>query len=73
MYALPERLLLRVSTNSTGPCTSSTSVASPGAPTCSEPSIGMRLMMRAGVALAICTTCSSVKPSAMNLLITQVR
>jgi hypothetical protein len=40
MNTLPVRLLLRVSTNSTGPSTISSSVASPGAPTCSVPSFG---------------------------------
>ena len=36
----PSRLLLRVSTNSTGPSTSSSIDTSPGAPTCSVPSFG---------------------------------
>ena len=46
---------------------------SPGAPTCSVPSFGARLITLAGLIVAMATTCSSVKPSARNLLITQVR
>ena len=67
---MPSRLLLRVSTNVTGPSTSSMIATSPGAPTCSVPIFGARLMILAGAVVAIVTTCSSVKPSAMNLLIT---
>ncbi len=46
---------------------------SPGAPFCSEPSFGARLITRAGLTVAIAITCSSVKPMFRNLLITQVR
>src|SRR5262249_36275461 len=72
-YAFPSRLLLRVSTNDTGPSTSSIMEISPGAPTCSVPSLGRRLITVAGLFVAIATTCSSEKPRPMNLLITQVR
>src|SRR5207342_1548355 len=41
-----------------------------GAPTCSVPIFGARLMILAGAVVAIATTCSSEKPSVMNLLIT---
>ena len=43
---------------------------SPGAPTCSVPIFGARLMIFAGAVVAIATTCSSEKPIAMNLLMT---
>src|SRR5205085_11750358 len=72
-YALPSRRLLRVSTNDTGPSINSMIATSPGAPTCSVPSFGMRLITLAGAVVAIVMTCSSEKPSPMNLLITQVR
>src|SRR5262249_56565525 len=72
-YTLPSRLLLRVSTNDTGPSTSSITATSPGAPTCSVPSFGWRLITLAGLAVAMVTTCSSEKPSPMNLLITHGR
>ena len=48
-------------------------MTSAGAPTCSVPSFGARSITFAGVAVAIATTCSSVKPSPRNLLITQGR
>ena len=72
-WTFPSRLLLRVSTNDTGPSTSSMMATSPGAPICSVPSLGVRLITPAGLFVAIATTCSSEKPSPMNLLITQVR
>ena len=53
MNALPVRLLFRVSTNSTGPSTISSNVASPGAPTCSVPNLGRRSIARAGLTVAI--------------------
>ena len=43
---------------------------SAGAPICSVPSFGTRLMIFAGAEVAIATTCSSEKPSVMNLLMT---
>src|SRR5262245_20167403 len=72
-WTLPSRLLLRVSTNDTGPSTTSMMATSPGAPTCRLPSLGTRLITAAGLVVAMATTCSSEKPSPMNLLITQVR
>src|SRR5262245_25159048 len=62
-WTLPSRLLLRVSTNDTGPSTTSMMATSPGAPTCRLPSLGMRLITAAGLIVAIATTCSSEKPS----------
>ena len=47
--ALPSRLLLRVSTNDTGPSTNSMIATSPGAPTCSVPSFGTRLIDLGGI------------------------
>src|SRR5262249_12355355 len=72
-WTLPSRLLLRVSTNDTGPSTTSMMATSPGAPTCRLPSFGVRLITAAGLIVAMATTCSSEKPSPMNLLMTQVR
>ena len=43
---------------------------SPGAPTCSVPIFGARLMIFAGAVVVIVTTWSSENPIAMNLLIT---
>src|SRR3954467_6139317 len=43
---------------------------SPGAPGCKVPIFGALLMILAGAEVAIATTCSSEKPSIMNLLIT---
>ena len=43
---------------------------SPGAPICSVPIFGARLMILAGAVVAIVTTCSSEKPRIMNLLMT---
>src|SRR5258708_2469469 len=72
-WTLPSRLLLRVSTNDTGPSTTSMMATSPGAPTCRLPSLGVRLITAAGLIVAMATTSSSEKPSPMNLLMTQVR
>src|SRR5512145_1964901 len=70
---LPWRSFLRVSTKRTGPSTSSRMETSPGAPSSSVPSFGNRPMTRAGLTVAMATTCSSVKPRFKNLLITHVR
>src|SRR3954452_14062894 len=66
-------MLLRVSTNDTSPSTSSMIATSAGAPICSVPSLGARLITLAGLIVAMATTCSIVKPCARNLLMTQVR
>src|SRR3954467_5832479 len=66
-------MLLRGSTNDISPSTSSMIATSAGAPICSVPSLGGRLITFAGVVVAMAMTCSSVKPCARNLLITQVR
>src|SRR6478609_8921534 len=66
-------MLLRVSTNDTSPSTSSMIATSAGAPICSVPSLGARLITLAGLIVAMAITCSSVKPCARNLLMTQVR
>jgi hypothetical protein len=67
------RVLLRVSTKDTLPSTDSMIATSPGAPTWSVPSFAARLITLAGLLVAMATTCSSVKPSPMNLLMTQGR
>src|SRR5207248_9428661 len=66
-------LLLRVSTNSTGPSTKASIVTSPGAPASSVPSFGSRSIARAGLIVAIATTSSSENPMLRNLLITDVK
>ena len=71
--ARPVRVLLRVSTKDTSPSTNSIIATSPGAPTWSVPSFLSLLMTLAGLLVAIATTCSSVKPMPINLLITQVK
>src|SRR5262245_56408203 len=68
----PVRLLFRVSTNSIGPLTTSSTLTSAGAPACSVPSFGMRLTTLAGFTVVIAITCSSVNPMFRNLLITHV-
>jgi hypothetical protein len=68
--SLPSRLLLRVSRKVTCASTSSMIATSPGAPICSVPIFGARLMIFAGAVVAIATTCSTVNPRMMNLLIT---
>src|SRR5207248_4859714 len=55
-YAWPCRALFLVSTNDTGPSTSSRIAASAGAPICRVPSLGMRLITLAGLVVAMVTT-----------------